>query len=63
MAMNLDTAIKFTAKLEGTGLDQLKRGLQGLAQQGNVSKRTLDQLYNNVKCPCLRGRVGSPFGS
>ena len=37
MAMNLDTAIKFTAKLEGTGLDQLKRGLQGLAHQGNVS--------------------------
>jgi tape measure domain-containing protein len=49
MAMNLDTAIKFTAKLEGTGLDQLKRGLQGLAQQGNVSKRTLDQLYTATK--------------
>ena len=49
MAMNLDTAIKFTAKLEGTGLDQLKRGLQGLAQQGNVSKRTLDELYTATK--------------
>ena len=49
MAMNLDTAIKFTAKLEGTGLDQLKRGLQVLAQQGNVSKRTLDELYTATK--------------
>jgi len=45
MAMTLDTAIKFTAKLEGTGLDQLKRNLQGLSQQSNVSKRSLDQLY------------------
>lgn len=49
MAMTLDTAIKFTAKLEGTGLDQLKRGLQGLAQQSNVSKRSLDQLYTATK--------------
>ena len=45
MAMTLDTAIKFTAKLEGQGLDQLKRNLQGLVQQSNVSKRSLDQLY------------------
>ncbi len=45
MAMTLDTAIKFTAKLEGSGLDQLKRNLQGLSQQSNVSKRSLDQLY------------------
>ena len=45
MAMNLDTAIKFTAKLEGQGLDQLKRNLQGLSQQSTVSKRSLDQLY------------------
>lgn len=49
MAMTLDTAIKFTAKLEGQGLDQLKRGLQGLAQQSNVSKRSLDQLYTATK--------------
>ena len=49
MAMTLDTAIKFTAKLEGQGLDQLKRNLQGLAQQGNVSKRSLDQLYTATK--------------
>ena len=49
MAMTLDTAIKFTAKLEGTGLDQLKRGLQGLSQQSNVSKRSLDQLYTATK--------------
>jgi tape measure domain-containing protein len=49
MAMTLDTAIKFTAKLEGTGLDQLKRNLQGLSQQSNVSKRSLDQLYTATK--------------
>ena len=49
MAMTLDTAIKFTAKLEGTGLDQLKRGLQSLSQQSNVSKRSLDQLYTATK--------------
>ena len=49
MAMTLDTAIKFTAKLEGQGLDQLKRGLQGLSQQSNVSKRSLDQLYTATK--------------
>lgn len=45
MAMTLDTAIKFTAKLEGQGLDQLKRGLQGLAQQSNRTTKDLDQLY------------------
>ena len=45
MAMTLDTAIKFTAKLEGQGLDQLKRGLQGLAQQSNRTSKDLDQLY------------------
>jgi tape measure domain-containing protein len=45
MAMTLDTAIKFTAKLEGTGLDQLKRGLQGMAQQANRTSKDLDQLY------------------
>ena len=49
MAMTLDTAIKFTAKLEGQGLDQLKRNLQGLSQQSNVSKRSLDQLYTATK--------------
>ena len=49
MAMTLDTAIKFTAKLEGQGLDQLKRSLQGLSQQSNVSKRSLDQLYTATK--------------
>lgn len=49
MAMTLDTAIRFTAKLEGQGLDQLKRNLQGLAQQGGVSKRSLDQLYSATK--------------
>ena len=49
MAMSLDTAIKFTAKLEGQGLDQLKRGLQGMAQQANRSSKDLDQLYNANK--------------
>ena len=49
MAMSLDTAIKFTAKLEGSGLDQLKRGLQGMAQQANRSSKDLDQLYNANK--------------
>lgn len=49
MAMSLDTAIKFTAKLEGQGLDQLKRGLQGMAQQANRSTKDLDQLYNANK--------------
>lgn len=49
MAMTLDTAIKFTAKLEGQGLDQLKRGLQGMAQQANRSSKDLDQLYNANK--------------
>jgi len=49
MAMSLDTAIKFTAKLEGQGLDQLKRSLQGLTQQSNVSKRSLDSLYTATK--------------
>lgn len=49
MAMSLDTAIKFTAKLEGKGLDQLKRGLQGMAQQANRSSKDLDQLYNANK--------------
>jgi tape measure domain-containing protein len=47
--MSLDTAIKFTAKLEGQGLDQLKRGLQGMAQQANRSSKDLDQLYNANK--------------
>ena len=49
MAMSLDTAIKFTAKLEGQGLDQLKRGLQGMAQQASRSSKDLDQLYNANK--------------
>ena len=49
MAMTLDTAIKFTAKLEGQGLDQLKRGLQGLAQQSNRTSKDLDQLYSANK--------------
>lgn len=49
MALSLDTAIKFTAKLEGQGLDQLKRGLQGMAQQANRSSKDLDQLYNANK--------------
>jgi tape measure domain-containing protein len=47
--MNRDTAIKITAKLDGRGLDQLKRGLQGLSQQSTVSKRTLDQLYTATR--------------
>lgn len=46
MAMTLDTAIKFTTKLDGTGLDQLKRQLQGLAAQSNRTSKDLDQLYN-----------------
>jgi tape measure domain-containing protein len=46
MAMTLDTALRFTAKLEGQGLDQLKRALQGLGQQSSRSSRDLDQLYN-----------------
>jgi tape measure domain-containing protein len=49
MALQLPTAITFSTKLEGTGLDQLKRNLQGLAQQSNVSKRSLDQLYTATK--------------
>jgi len=49
MAMTLDTAIKFTAKLEGTGLDQLKRNLQGLSQQSTRTSKDLDQLYNASK--------------
>jgi tape measure domain-containing protein len=43
--MNMDTAIKFTTKVDGQGLDQLKRGLQGLAQQSNRTSKDLDQLY------------------
>lgn len=57
MAMTLDTAIKFTAKLEGQGLDQLKRNLQGLTQQSNVSKRSLDQLYTATQ------KLGSASGN
>jgi tape measure domain-containing protein len=57
MAMTLDTAIKFTAKLEGQGLDQLKRNLQGLSQQSNVSKRSLDQLYTATQ------KLGSASGN
>lgn len=49
MTRNLDTAIRFSAKLDGSGLDQLKRGLQTLSQQSTVSKRTLDQLYTATK--------------
>jgi hypothetical protein len=49
MALQLPTAITFSTKLEGTGLDQLKRNLQGLSQQSNVSKRSLDQLYTATK--------------
>lgn len=49
MAANYDTAIRFSAKLDGSGLDQLKRGLQTLSQQSTVSKRTLDQLYTATK--------------
>jgi tape measure domain-containing protein len=48
MAMTLDTAIKFTAKLEGTGLDQLKRGLQGLEQQSKVTKAALGQANIDI---------------
>jgi tape measure domain-containing protein len=48
-ANNFDTAIRFSAKLDGSGLDQLKRGLQTLSQQSTVSKRTLDQLYTATK--------------
>ena len=46
MALQLPTAITFSTKLEGTGLDQLKRNLQGLAQQSNRTTKDLDQLYN-----------------
>lgn len=49
MALQLPTAITFQTKLEGTGLDQLKRQLQGLSQQSTVSKRTLDQLYTATR--------------
>jgi tape measure domain-containing protein len=45
MAMTLDTAIKFTTKLEGQGLDQLKRSLQGLAQEAKRTPKDLDRLY------------------
>jgi tape measure domain-containing protein len=48
MAMTLDTAIKFTAKLEGTGLDQLKRGLQSLEQQSKVTKAALGQANIDI---------------
>jgi tape measure domain-containing protein len=48
MAMTLDTAIKFTAKLEGTGLDQLKRGLQGLEQQSKVTRAALGQANIDI---------------
>jgi tape measure domain-containing protein len=57
MAMTLDTAIKFTAKLDGQGLDQLKRGLQGLAQQSNRTSKDLDQLYSaNKKLAAASGQ-------
>jgi tape measure domain-containing protein len=49
MAMSLDTAIKFTAKLEGSGLDQLKRSLQGLAQQSKVTKVALGQANIDIE--------------
>lgn len=49
MAMTYDTAIKFTTKLDGTGLDQLKRQLQALSQQSQVSNRSLDQLYTATR--------------
>jgi tape measure domain-containing protein len=49
MAMSLDTAIKFTAKLEGSGLDQLKRSLQGLAQQSKVTKAALGQANIDIE--------------
>ena len=49
MAMSLDTAIKFTAKLEGSGLDQLKRSLQGLAQQSKITKVSLGQANIDIE--------------
>lgn len=49
MAMNLETAIKFTATLNGQGLDQLKNALQGLARQTDRTTKDLDQLYNASK--------------
>ena len=49
MAMSLDTAIKFTAKLEGSGLDQLKRSLQGLAQQSKITKVALGQANIDIE--------------
>jgi tape measure domain-containing protein len=49
MAMTLDTAIKFTAKLEGSGLDQLKRSLQGLAQQSKITKVALGQANIDIE--------------
>ena len=41
--MTLDTAIKFTTKLDGSALDQLKRQLQSLSQQGGITKQNLGQ--------------------
>ncbi len=41
--MTLDTAIKFTTKLDGSALDQLKRQLQSLSQQGALTKQNLGQ--------------------
>ena len=41
--MTLDTAIKFTTKLDGSALDQLKRQLQSLSQQGSLTKQNLGQ--------------------
>ena len=49
MALQLPTAITFETKLQGTGLDQLKRQLQGLSQQSNTTSKTLDLLYNDTK--------------
>jgi TP901 family phage tail tape measure protein len=45
MALNLDTAIRISANFTGRGLDDVRRNLQGLAQQTTLSRRELDRLY------------------
>ena len=46
--MTLNTAITFTTKLDGSGLDQLKRQLQLLSQQSNITKQSLGQANIDI---------------
>ena len=46
--MTLNTAITFTTKLDGSGLDQLKRQLQSLSQQSNITKQSLGQANIDI---------------